>query len=100
MFLPWAFLWSSCISIHALHEEGDQLTRDKRWKAAVFLSTPSTRRATLRLHPHRRYSAISIHALHEEGDLEDNTDRGRMNLFLSTPSTRRATRLCGRGLLY
>ena len=35
---------------------------------AKFLSTPSARRATAGLPPHRRYKSISIHALREESD--------------------------------
>ena len=34
----------------------------------VFLSTPSTRRATITLHNNPQNYIISIHALHEEGD--------------------------------
>ena len=37
-----------CISIHALREEGDQLTMPVCVDVEEFLSTPSARRATLR----------------------------------------------------
>ena len=87
----------------------------KRWKAAVFLSTPSARRATdflsttyytmvisihaLReegddvLNCHRQQEpAISIHALREEGDSQNLRCCQTGTKFLSTPSARRATR--------
>ena len=35
---------------------------------ALFLSTPSARRATLRVRRRGRHGKISIHALREEGD--------------------------------
>ena len=56
------------ISIHALREEGDPTHVVPRIEAALFLSTPSARRAT--------------------SDLHQSTLVG---LFLSTPSARRAT---------
>ena len=80
---------------------------------AVFLSTPSARRATFTLHSFPRGTAISIHALCEEGDglailidrvinisihalCEEGDSRiwrwsWSKKLFLSTPSARRAT---------
>ena len=80
----------------------------------LFLSTPSARRATLRLDQTIDQQAISIHALREEGDfhlnfccfcffaisihaLREEGDPiffalfGGWKLFLSTPSARRAT---------
>ena len=56
------------ISIHALREEGDQLIYRGATQVALFLSTPSARRATY----------IDAH-------LDDEVQ------FLSTPSARRAT---------
>ena len=79
------------ISIHALREEGDGWSTASVGRAALFLSTPSARRATSRsprppappanFYPrpprggrlHRKDSGyrrhrISIHALREEGD--------------------------------
>ena len=58
------------ISIHALREEGDR----PAWMLGVpgmrFLSTPSARRATIRLDVQRQGERqISIHALREEGDV-------------------------------
>ena len=101
------------ISIHALREEGDHKSKSKQAPAAIFLSTPSARRATrpLRLHP--PHTHISIHALREEGDevyfhffdfvqyfyprpprggrRKANRSRRTREEFLSTPSARRAT---------
>ena len=79
------------ISIHALREEGDLMSRPmerchsyfyprpprggRRGKKMVgvasnkFLSTPSARRATGKPRPWRRHKKFSIHALREEGDL-------------------------------
>ena len=78
-----------------------------------FLSTPSARRATFHVPPHRPRNKISIHALREEGDLWptrrtggttnfyprpprggrpiDPDNRAALKAFLSTPSARRAT---------
>ncbi len=59
----------SCISIHALREEGDGGV------AAVF----------------RSFACISIHALREEGDYNTEAIKLLLKEFLSTPSARRAT---------
>ena len=59
----------TCISIHALREEGDQGRADRA----------------------RPEGSISIHALREEGDNEDNNVDNVHTEFLSTPSARRAT---------
>ena len=56
------------ISIHALCEEGDRLAEGDGCRRALFLSTPSARRATKR----RALEGAAV-------------------LFLSTPSARRAT---------
>ena len=80
----------TCISIHALREEGDtqaivaarkierflstpSARRATIWPimlvaVASFLSTPSARRATCEAFFLRRQLCISIHALREEGD--------------------------------
>ena len=126
----------SPISIHALREEGDRFTRrwtsistnfyprpprggrryrNQLWKMMnLFLSTPSARRATMRLlvsffgarnfypRPPRggrptagsstgKQSKISIHALREEGDPLYVSCNSYDSVFLSTPSARRAT---------
>ena len=79
------------ISIHALREEGDYSSSSSLGFAAIFLSTPSARRATgsaagappfllflstpsarratiLRIDYSVKVKEISIHALREEGD--------------------------------
>ena len=85
-----------------------------RRRGAIFLSTPSARRATAQCAAGRNLAEISIHALREEGDSMWSVCRyhwrnfyprpprgGRRNVspgstsstkFLSTPSARRATR--------
>ena len=60
------------ISIHALREEGDREQAAKLIRDALFLSTPSARRATVAGHPVIQISDISIHALREEGDAEQS----------------------------
>ena len=65
----------------------------RRGPLAVFLSTPSARRATLRARLERQHLPISIHALREEGDLASSSSCTASSRFLSTPSARRAT--CG-----
>ena len=60
------------ISIHALREEGDLVTKANELAVAIFLSTPSARRAT-------RGGGFA-------GKLAQK--------FLSTPSARRATPCC------
>ena len=66
-------LSETCISIHALREEGDAAQR-------------SGLKGLLN---------ISIHALREEGDVQTQTTARLGNTFLSTPSARRATRSNG-----
>ena len=86
-----ARILQQAISIHALREEGDLSAGIGCAPVAVFLSTPSVRRATRggvrRLHGR----AISIHALREEGDYSFSSAGGFGQGFLSTPSVRRAT---------
>ena len=101
------------ISIHALREEGDRVrflrssqrhnfyprpprggrpaTALHRGKAAVFLSTPSARRATFWRFRNGLCDEISIHALREEGDAVGKDLYLCAFKFLSTPSARRAT---------
>ena len=79
------------ISIHALREEGDsQLATDGTSKPK-FLSTPSARRATRYLLLAATNICISIHALREEGDYSLVRVSMCIIRFLSTPSARRAT---------
>ena len=58
------------ISIHALREEGDTAAPVAAAAVSQFLSTPSARRATLKLGAVRPAGNISIHALREEGDAQ------------------------------
>ncbi len=106
-------LWIA-ISIHALREEGDVVYERFRSlsivyfyprpprggrpspsalhsTSQVFLSTPSARRATLRLIILYAFLRISIHALREEGDGTAYLGADLTGVFLSTPSARRAT---------
>ena len=59
--------------------------------AAVFLSTPSARRATVAVKNTAQVVDISIHALREEGDVFQRCSLIAGHEFLSTPSARRAT---------
>ena len=56
------------ISIHALREEGDLPSTESSLQTAIFLSTPSARRATASQSWDVFVFHISIHALREEGD--------------------------------
>ena len=56
------------ISIHALCEEGDLERVTLQLISAIFLSTPSARRATYAVSETAEEQLISIHALCEEGD--------------------------------
>ena len=70
------------ISIHALREEGDALLQTGANMSAIFLSTPSARRATIAL-PLLIYSpAISIHALREEGDPRPPAHQGERGISI------------------
>ena len=101
------------ISIHALREEGDNLSIQLFDSLKEFLSTPSARRATQDRHQPHVAHQISIHALREEGDGTGGPAGSRpenfyprpprggrrgvvvdgvgLTVFLSTPSARRAT---------
>ena len=57
----------------------------------IFLSTPSSRRATARGKLRACGRGISIHALLAEGDLDHAAPPSAFLIFLSTPSARRAT---------
>ena len=57
------------ISIHALHEESDDIYMDAALAFCIFQSTLSMRRATVALCGDLSHGLlISIHALHEESD--------------------------------
>ena len=78
------------ISIHALREEGDLRTWQRRCKVIVFLSTPSARRATRRRkHSKRSTRFLSTPSARRATYLGGT--RITINIFLSTPSARRAT---------
>ena len=101
------------ISIHALLAEGDYLDQIQASGGIQFLSTPSSRRATVMNDGTNLTPKISIHALLAEGDRKFRMQRnhifyfyprpprgGRLFCpgdakeslpFLSTPSSRRAT---------
>ena len=62
--------WRIPISIHALREEGDApIPASVELHRALFLSTPSARRATFPVPQPDSRTQISIHALREEGDV-------------------------------
>ena len=105
------------ISIHALREEGDAMSSFGLPLIALFLSTPSARRATLEVRAVRRVGAdfyprpprggrqvcraeapagqiISIHALREEGDTATTSPHGSQSYFYPRPPRG------GRRLLY
>ena len=79
------------ISIHALFAEGDPRRRRAIRLGLVFLSTPSSQRATADAHDTVIAVCISIHALFAEGDGVAVTPSTRASPFLSTPSSQRAT---------
>ena len=56
------------ISTHALREEGDIILEADAGVAALFLPTPSARRATTQAYAVLSKGTISTHALREEGD--------------------------------
>ena len=96
--------WQRCISIHALLAEGDYTTNAPHGQEVLFLSTPSSRRATdfhpLFIHflpnfyprpprggrhcgrgdPRHPVIAISIHALLAEGD-DAGIDYNALDLY-------------------
>ena len=80
------------ISIHALREEGDINRSGYSLIGALFLSTPSARRATKKLH----YSVLLVHYFYPRpprgGRRCSHSASGCIiSIFLSTPSARRAT---------
>ena len=102
-----AYLDCSKISIHALREEGDVSTSDRRRScryfyprpprggrprtaetqpcAAIFLSTPSARRATPARPGKLGALTISIHALREEGDPSCSSRAAGASYFYPRP---------------
>ena len=79
------------ISIHALREEGDRLAESDGCRRALFLSTPSARRATsdrtFRIMPSFNFYPRPPRGGRPYGLTADMS----VSKFLSTPSARRAT---------
>ena len=80
------------ISIHALREEGDAFCRTMEPLFAIFLSTPSVRRATCSCHsrPSGSRSFLSTPSV-RRATPRRSTYAATGEGFLSTPSVRRAT---------
>ena len=81
---------ATCISIHALREEGDRKIMKTTMDRGISIHAlreegdpPQTSAAADRV--------ISIHALREEGDVDYRAEYTAVIQFLSTPSARRAT---------
>ena len=81
---------AGAISIHALREEGDTSGTMGGTITALFLSTPSARRATNAILEQSGDIQISIHALREEGDALSSRSYRSATKFLSTPSATRS----------
>ena len=74
------------ISIHALREEGDPPAGAAAATGALFLSTPSARRATYIVRCAMGFRYISIHALREEGDAEfQDLEVGKIDFYPRPP---------------
>ena len=87
----WPDYYSHRISIHALREEGDQITfADLGWYE-VFLSTPSARRATLCFGPVGQCFATFLSTPSARRATCSSCTIMEAKQFLSTPSARRAT---------
>ena len=80
------------ISIHALREEGDLRTWQRRCKVVMISIHALREEGDTTLLRFVNSFFISIHALREEGDGLLVIRGGLVALFLSTPSARRATR--------
>ena len=79
------------ISIHALREEGDSVTRCSRELTEEFLSTPSARRATLQRRGGVRRMGNFYPRPPRGGRQNQRAILDSVAKFLSTPSARRAT---------
>ena len=75
------------ISIHALLAEGDMRIWETQRAASIFLSTPSSRRATCsKVYTIDIAHSISIHALLAEGDqTQRNTKFGQSHFYPRPP---------------
>ena len=79
------------ISIHALREEGDTDGFSATINFAIFLSTPSVRRATFCSGNHHRLHPHFYPRPPRGGRPSEWPTAAAASLFLSTPSVRRAT---------
>ena len=86
------------ISIHALREEGDLALSSRPYQSAIFLSTPSARRATNAIVNVLLCFIISIHALREEGDSNALPSVANIKYFYPRPPRggRRPFKFCAR----
>ena len=80
----------ACISIHALREEGDLIAPTKIDLQAISIHA-LREEGDLRTDAPDVIANISIHALREEGDYNTEAIKLLLKEFLSTPSARRAT---------
>ena len=87
------------ISIHALREEGDITDHSAYLAGAIFLSTPSARRATLADLGCTITSEFLSTPSARRATSESFSAANCTAPFLSTPSARRATKGNGHGLL-
>ena len=93
------------ISIHALREEGDYVSKLYAAESPYFYPRPPRGGRRCQQSVTENIDRISIHALREEGDETVNKEYIDYGEFLSTPSARRATanvvtKLDGRGNFY
>ena len=91
--------WRIPISIHALREEGDITDHSAYLAGAIFLSTPSARRATLADLGCTITSEFLSTPSARRATSESFSAANCTAPFLSTPSARRATKGNGHGLL-
>ena len=85
---------TSRISIHALREEGDPISKGLNVSGAISIHALREEGDRV-LHRRDRNGNISIHALREEGDASTQHSSPVKLAFLSTPSARRATQKGG-----
>ena len=79
---------SPCISIHALFAEGDFVDMGRVPRPWIFLSTPSSQRATVQARKAFDIFGISIHALFAEGDMWWWTASRMLTYFYPRPLRR------------
>ena len=60
--------FTTCISIHSLRMEGDEMSTVSEYVGEVFQSTPSAWRETIMYFVSKMEKLISIHSLRMEGD--------------------------------